>query len=145
MASQGTRWVLPAPGVSFFAARNLQAFLLLPVQMDPCAPQEGGAERGLQSNLSHLSYPEIIRSLHGVPLETGIMCLLLSSRHSVWPHACFPVPDTTSNALPVAAGLSALMPPPTTAYSPPPPLKDGVAWGLRLSDLCHMKAALLMA
>lgn len=71
-------------------------------------------------------------SLHGEPLETGVMCLLLSSRDGAWPHTCFPVPGTTSNANPLAAGLSALMPPPTTACSighRPRPLRDGVAWG----------------
>lgn len=60
-ASQGTKQALPALGVSFFAVRNLQPFVLPPAQMNPSTPPEDWAELGLQDNLSHLNYPAASR------------------------------------------------------------------------------------
>lgn len=101
------KWVLSALGVSFFAVRNLQAFLLLPAEMGPKAPPEHWAEQGT-----------------GQPVAFQISISLQQT----------------------AAGLSALLSPPTTAYSIghcSQPLKDSVAWSpVTVESLPHARGVL---
>lgn len=80
MASQVIKWVLSSLGVSFFAMRNLQAFLLLPAEMDPKPPPEHGAEatgKPIPSQIS-ISLQKTAQSLHSGAKEKapgkGVTC-----------------------------------------------------------------------
>lgn len=152
MGSQGIKWVIPALGVSFFVVRNLQLFSYCLLKWIPAVHQRTGMNWACRAtSITQQSPKHRAQPLHGVALEKGVMGWLPSFRvqmQCLAPTHAFQS-DITSNGIPTAARLSALMPPPTTAYSVghcPHPLKDGVAWGAETArSLPCMRAALLTA
>lgn len=114
-ASKILQWVLSSLRVLFFAVRNLQAFLLMPAEMDPKAPPEHRAELGTGQPITSQISISLQKTAHGGAKEKaprkGVMCCITHSRTAVptfafqsqISHACccwtFCTPVTTHHCL----------------------------------------------